>query len=58
MNIFIDAQLWVYAFKKPQREKFASRKEYEEALEIHSKANEFIHDTLLNHTIYITTPAS
>ncbi|OYT48565.1 MAG: hypothetical protein B6U85_02045 [Desulfurococcales archaeon ex4484_42] len=55
MNIFIDTQLWVYAFKKPQRDGFVSSEEYEEALQMHSKAIKFIHDALLNHVIYITT---
>ncbi|OYT40609.1 MAG: hypothetical protein B6U89_01645 [Desulfurococcales archaeon ex4484_58] len=55
MKIFIDTQLWIYAFKKPQREKFTGDEEYKEALEIHSRAVKFLHEALLNHTIYITT---
>jgi len=55
LNIFIDTQLWIYAFKKPQREKFISSEEYKEALQMHSKAVKFISDVLLNHIIYITT---
>ena len=55
MNIFIDTQLWVYAFKKPQRARFTSREEYEKALQMHIKANKFIQDALINHVIYITT---
>jgi len=55
MNIFIDTQLWIYAFKKPQREGFASNEEYEKAIQMHSKAVKFIHNTLLNHIVCITT---
>ncbi len=55
MNIFIDTQVWVYSFKKPRRENFASREEYEEALQMHSRATEFVRDALLNHVTYITT---
>ena len=55
LNIFIDTQLWVYAFKKPQRGRFTNREEYNKALQMHSKANKFIHDSLLEHTIYFTT---
>lgn len=55
MNIFIDTQLWIYAFKKPQRGGFASREEYEEALLMHRKANKLIRDALVSHVIYLTT---
>lgn len=54
MNIFIDTQLWVYAFKKP-REKFRDNITYEKALQLHTKANEFIRNALLDNTVYITT---
>ena len=36
MKIFVDTQIWVYAFKKPRRERFVSDEEYEEALQMHS----------------------
>lgn len=49
MNIFIDTQLWVYAFKKPQSEGFTSSDEYEEAVRMHNIAIKFMHDALLNH---------
>ena len=55
MRIFIDTQLWVYAFKKPQKGKFKDKEEYEEALQMHHKANEFIQHALMDHTIYLTT---
>jgi predicted nucleic acid-binding protein len=55
MRIFVDTQIWVYAFKRPLREGFASSGEYEEALQMHGKATEFLRDALLNHVIYITT---
>lgn len=55
MNVFIDTQLWVYAFKKPRRNGFISNEEYERAIQIHSKAVRFIHSTLLNNIVYITT---
>ena len=55
MNVFVDTQLWVYAFKVPQREKFTSEDEYRDALRMHSRANEFLRDALLNHVLYITT---
>ncbi len=55
MNIFIDTQLWVYAFKKPQKEGFIDDEEYREALRIHDKATRFLQDALLNHVVYITT---
>ena len=55
MNVFVDTQLWVYAFKVPQREKFTSEDEYRDALRMHSRANEFLRDALLNHMLYITT---
>lgn len=55
MNIFIDTQLWIYAFKKPQRRGFTNREEYEEALRMHSKANELIRDALVSHVIYLIT---
>ena len=55
MNIFIDTQLWAYAFKRPHESKFKSRKEFEEAIEIHKRANRFIYESLMNHTIYLTT---
>jgi len=55
LNIFIDTQIWVYAFKKPRRKSFASKEEFEEASRIHDKASRFVRDALLNHVIYITT---
>ncbi len=55
MNIFIDTQLWIYAFKKPLRKKFSSDREYREALEIHDRAIKFLHRALLDHTVYTTT---
>lgn len=55
MNIFVDTQLWVYAFKKPSREKFANRDEYEEALRAHNIASKLIRDSLINHVIYLTS---
>ena len=55
MNIFIDTQLWIYAFKKPLRKGFTSRQEYEDALQMHRKASKLIQDALANHTIYLTT---
>ena len=55
MNIFIDTQLWIYAFKKPLRKGFTSREEYEDALQMHRKASKLIQDALANHTIYLTT---
>ena len=55
MNIFIDTQLWIYAFKKPLRRGFTSREEYEDALQMHRKASKLIQDALANHTIYLTT---
>jgi len=55
LRIFIDTQLWVYAFKKPQKGKFKDKEEYEEALQMHHKANEFIQHALMDHTIYLTT---
>ncbi len=55
MNIFIDTQLWVYALKKPYKERFKDEEEYKEALEIHSRANGFVRDAILGHVLYVTT---
>jgi len=55
MDVFIDTQLWIYAFKKPQRENFLSGEEYEEALQIHGKAMKFMHNVLTSHMVHITT---
>ncbi len=55
MNILIDTQLWVYAFKQPLRKGFGSKKEYEDALKIHDKARAFLYEAFTKHTIYITT---
>lgn len=58
MNIFIDTQLWVYAFKQPLRKGFRSKKEYEDALKIHDKARAFLYETFTKHTIHNDTPVS
>jgi len=55
MNVFIDTQLWVYAFKKPVRKGFQSEDEFEEALQMHEKANRIIQESLIEHIIYLTT---
>jgi len=55
LEVFIDTQLWVYAFKKPQRRGFESEEKYKEALKIHEKANNFLYEALTKHTIYVTT---
>lgn len=55
MNVFIDTQLWVYAFKKPRKEYFNNSNEYEEALHFHKVSSKLIHNALLEHTIYTTT---
>jgi len=55
VNVFIDTQLWVYAFKEPRREGFASDGEYGRAVRMHGKAAEFLRDALLRHTVYVTT---
>ncbi len=59
MKIFIDTQLWIYAFKRPQKEKFTSNEEYEDSLQMHEKAIKFIHEALLSHNnIYYYTSIS
>jgi len=55
MNVFIDTQIWVYAFKKPKREKFDSKEDYDVAAGMHNKAKSLIQEALTRHTIYITT---
>ncbi len=54
-NIFIDTQLWVYAFKQPLRKGLWVKKEYEDALKIHGKARVFLYEAFTKHTLYITT---
>jgi len=55
MKVFIDTQIWVYAFKKPRKESFKNRGAFKEALQMHSNATKFLQDALGNHEIYITT---
>ncbi len=55
MKVFIDTQIWVYAFKKPKEEGFKNRDSFKEALQIHSNAVRFLRGALANHEIYITT---
>ena len=55
MNIFIDTQIWAYAFKRPSQQFFRNKEEYERAFSIHQKANEFLQKALTEDTIYITT---
>ena len=55
MNVFIDTQIWVYSFKKPLRVKFENEKAYEEAVLMHNTARKLVKDSLVNHTIYLTT---
>ncbi len=55
MKVFIDTQIWVYAFKKPKEEGFKSRDAFEEALQTHGKSVRFLQNALAKHEIYITT---
>lgn len=55
MKVFIDTQIWVYAFKKPKREGFKDGDAFEEALQMHGNAVRFLEGALANHEIYVTT---
>ncbi len=55
MRVFVDTQLWVYAFKKPRRNAFNTLEEYKEALDMHRVSLEFIKNVLMGHIVYMTT---
>jgi len=42
LKVFIDTQLWVYSFKKPQRDAFESESQYREAVDMHNKSRALI----------------
>ena len=54
MNVFVDTQIWVYAFKRPSKEKIPDETLYNRALKMHEKARELIRRLLVEDTIYIT----
>lgn len=57
MNIMIDTEIWSYAFKKPQKEKFPTDDLFLKAMEMHKKAKELISNSLVNPQIkiYVST---
>ena len=51
---FVDTEIWVLAKKKPVREKFKSRSDYERALKIHEGCRSFFEKDFENLRIYMT----
>lgn len=52
--IFIDTQLWVFAQKKPSKEKFTENNLYEEFLSLHEKSKIFLSEKIRSEEIAIT----
>ncbi len=55
MKVFIDTQLWVYSFKKPQRDAFESESQYREAVDMHNKSRALIRRSLSRDTVFMST---
>ena len=55
MNVFIDTQIWVYAFKKPSKERIGDDTLYHRARGMHERARKLVYESLLENTVYITT---
>ncbi len=54
IKAFVDTEIWVLAKKKPVREKFKSKSDYEKALKIHKGCREFFEKEFDNLRIYMT----
>jgi len=54
IKAFVDTEIWVLAKKKPVREKFKSKSDYERVLKIHKGCRRFFEEEFDNLRIYMT----
>lgn len=54
MNSFIDTEIWSFSQKRPEKNSFASKEDYEKALKLHKNANTFLQDQIKKNQILMT----
>ncbi len=54
MTIFIDTEIWIFAQKIPDRSNFQDTSEYDNALDLHLKSNEFLKHKIIENEISMT----
>ena len=54
IKAFVDTEIWVLAKKKPIRDKFRSKSDYEKALRLHKGCREFFENVFDDLRVYMT----
>jgi len=55
LNVFIDTEIWAFAYKEPKRELFASDEDFKKAVRYHATARSFLEEKLTKDRIYMST---